>query len=557
MAKQIIFGEEVRHSLKKGVDTLAEAVKVTLGPKGRAVALDKKWGAPTVIDDGVTIAKEIELPDPFENMGVQMVKEAATKTNDACGDGTTTSTVLSHAIITEGFKNAAAGADTLALKRGIEKATVAIVDELKRVATEVKGKEQIAQVGTITAKDSEIGNMIAEVMEKVGKDGVITVEESKGLKYETEYVEGMQFDRGYISPYFVTNAERMETEIDDPYILITDKKISAVSDLLPALEKILQVSKNLLIVAISTEELKQLAQELIDGEALATLVVNKLRGTLNVLAIKAPGFGDRRKAMLEDMAILTGGKVISEDVGRKLDSVTVEDLGRARRVTSDKDNTTIVEGKGSEEAITGRIKQIKAQTEETTSDFDKEKLLERQAKLAGGVAVIKVGAATEVELKERKHRVEDALSATRAAVEEGILPGGGVGLLNALPVLDKLKVEGDEMTGVNIIKKAVEQPIRWIATNAGKDGAVIADAVKKSPIGIGYDAANDDFGDMVKKGVIDPTKVVRSALQNAASIAAMVLITESLVSDIPEKEKAPPMPGGGMGGGMGGMDYGM
>jgi chaperonin GroEL len=535
LAKQIIFDEEVRHALKKGVDALANAVKVTLGPRGHCVALDKKWGAPSVIDDGVTIAKDIELPDPFENMGVQLVKEAATKTNDACGDGTTTSTLLAHAIVTGGFKNVAAGAEAMGLKRGVEKATRAIVDELKRLSTEVKGKEQIAQVGTITAKDPEIGNLIAEVMEKVGKDGVITVEESKGIKYETEYVEGMQFDRGYISPYFITNAEKMETVIEDPYILITDKKISAMSELLPALEKILQVSKNLLIVA-----------EDVDGEALATLVVNKLRGTLNVLAVKAPGFGDRRKATLEDMAILTGGEVISEEIGRKLDSVTVEDLGRARRVTCDKDNTTIVEGKGSEEAIRGRIKQIKAQIEETTSDYDREKLQERQAKLVGGVAVIKVGAATEVELKERKHRVEDALSATRAAVEEGILPGGGVALLRATSVLDKLKVSGDEATGVDIVRKAIEEPIRWIAINAGRDGAVIVDAVKKSEAGVGYDAEADDFGDMVEKGIIDPTKVVRSALENAASIAAMVLITESLVSDIPEKEKAPAMPPGGM-----------
>ncbi len=534
MAKQIIFDEEVRHSLKRGIDTLADAVRVTLGPKGHCVALDKKWGAPTVIDDGVTIAKDIELPDPFENMGVQLIKEAATKTNDACGDGTTTSTLLAHAIIINGFKNVAAGAEPMLLKKGIETATQAIIAELKRVSTEVKGKEQIAQVATITAVDTKIGDLIAEVMEKVGKDGVITVEESKGLEYETEYVEGMQFDRGYISPYLITNAEKMETVIEDPYILITDKKISAVSDLLPALEKILQVSKNLIIVA-----------EDVDGEALATLVVNKLRGTLNILAVKAPGFGDRRKAMLEDMAILTGGKVISEEVGRKLDSVTVEDLGRARRVTTDKDKTTIVEGKGSDEAIKGRIRQIKAQIEETTSDFDREKLQERQAKLAGGVAVIKVGAATEVELKERKHRVEDALSATRAAVEEGILPGGGVALLNALPALDKLKVSGDKATGVNIVRKAVEEPIRWIAINAGRDGSVVVDTVKKSPPGIGYDAEADDFGDMVEKGVIDPTKVVRSALQNAASVAAMVLITESLITDIPEKEKMPPMPGGG------------
>jgi len=536
LAKQIIFGEDVRRSLKRGIDTLADAVKVTLGPKGHAVALDKKWGAPSVIDDGVTIAKDIELPDPFENMGVQLVKEAATKTNDACGDGTTTSTVLAHAMISEGFKNIAAGAEAMELKRGIEKATSAIVEELKRVSTDVKGKEQIAQVATITAVDKQIGDLIAEVMEKVGKDGVITVEESKGIAYETEYVEGMQFDRGYISPYFITNAEKMETVLEDPYILITDKKISAVADLLPALEKILQVSKNLLIVA-----------EDIEGEALATLVVNKLRGTLNVLAVKAPGFGDRRKAMLEDMAILSGGKVISEEVGRKLDSVTVEDLGRARRVVADKDKTTIIEGKGSEEAIRGRIKQIKAQIEETTSDFDREKLQERQAKLVGGVAVIKVGAATEVELKEKKHRVEDALSATRAAVEEGILPGGGVALINALPVLDKVKVTGDEATGVNIVKKAVEEPIRYIADNAGHDGSVIVDAVKKSPKGVGFDAEAGEFGNMVEKGIIDPTKVVRSALENAASIASMVLITDSLVSDIPEKEKTPPMPpGGGM-----------
>jgi len=541
MAKQIVYDEDARRYLKRGIDALADSVKVTLGPRGRCVVLDKKWGPPTVIDDGVTIAKDIELPDPFENMGAQMVKEAASKTNDSCGDGTTTSTVLAHAIVTEGFKNIAAGADAMLLKRGIEQATQAIVDELKRVSNEVKGKEQIAQVGTMTAKDPEIGNLIAEVMEKVGKDGVITVEESKGIKYETEYVEGMQFDRGYISPYFVTNAERMETVLDDPYILITDKKISAIADILPALEKILQVSKNLLIVA-----------EDVDGEALATLVVNKLRGTLNVLAIKAPGFGDRRKAMLEDLAILTGGKVISEDIGRKLDSVTIEDLGRARRVTSDKDNTTIVEGKGSEEEIKARIKQIKVQAEETTSDFDREKLQERQAKLVGGVAVIKVGAATEIELKEKKHRVEDALSATRAAVEEGILPGGGVALFNALPVLDKLKLSGDEATGVNVVRKAVEEPIRWIAANAAQDGAVIVDAVKKSPPGVGYDAVTGEFVNMVEKGIIDPTKVTRSALENAASVSCMILITQAMVTDIPEKEKASP---GGMPGGMGDMGY--
>ena len=542
MAKQIVFTEDVRHSLKKGIDALADVVRVTLGPKGHCVALDKKWGAPSVIDDGVTIAKDIELADPFENMGVQLVKEAATKTNDACGDGTTTSTILAHAIITEGFKNLAAGAEAMSLKKGIEQATGAIIEELKRISTPVKGKEQIAQVATITAVDKKIGDLIAEVMEKVGKDGVITVEESKGLAYETEYVEGMQFDRGYISPYLVTNAEKMETVLEDPYILITDKKISAVADILPALEKILQVSKNLLIIA-----------EDIEGEALATLVVNKLRGTINVLAIKAPGFGDRRKAMLEDIAVLTGATVVSEEVGRKLDSTTVEDLGRARRVVADKDKSTIIEGKGSDEAVKSRIKQIKAQIEETTSDFDREKLQERQAKLVGGVAVIKVGAATEVELKEKKHRVEDALSATRAAVEEGILPGGGVALINALPVLDKIEVSGDEATGVNILKKAVEEPIRCLANNAGQDGSVIVNEVKNSPVGVGFDAAVGEFGNMVDKGIIDPTKVVRSALENAASIASMVLITDALVSDIPEEEKAPPMPGGGMGGGMGGM----
>ena len=534
MAKQIIFGEEARHALKKGIDVLANTVRVTLGPKGHPVALDKKWGAPTVIDDGVTIAKEIELPEPFENMGVQLVKEAASKTNDACGDGTTTSTILAAAIINEGFKNIAAGAEPINLKRGIEKATEAILEELKRVSTPVKGKEQIIQVATITAKDAQIGNLISDVMDKVGKDGVITIEESKGTKYETEYVEGMQFDRGYISPYFITDAARMETVIEDPYILITDKKISAIADILPSLEKILQVTKNLLIIA-----------EDVDGEALATLVVNKLRGTLNILAVKAPGFGDRRKAMLEDIAILTGGTVISEDIGRKLDSVNPEDLGRARRAVSDKDKTTIIEGKGPAKAIQDRIKQLKAQIEETESDFDREKLQERQARLAGGVAVIKVGAATEVEMKEKKHRVEDALSATRAAVEEGTLPGGGIGLLNSLPVLDKLKVSGDEATGVNIVKKAVEEPIRWIAANAGQDGAVIADAVKKSPVGVGFNAETNKFGNMKEMGIIDPTKVVRSALENAASIANMVLVTESLVADIPEKEKAPPMPGGG------------
>ena len=542
MAKQVIFGEEARRALKRGVDALADAVKVTLGPKGRCVVLDKKFGPPTVINDGVTIAKEIELPDPFENMGAQLVKEAATKTNDIAGDGTTTATVLAQAIVHEGFKNIAAGADSMALKRGIEKGVAAIVEELKKRATPVTGKQQIAQVASISAADPEIGALIAEVMDKVGKDGVITVEESKGIKYETEYVEGMQFDRGYISPYFVTNAERMETVIEDPYILLTDKKISAVADLVPALEKMLQVSKNLMIVA-----------EDVDGEALATLVVNKLRGTLNCLAIKAPGFGDRRKAMLEDMAILTGGRVISEEVGRKLDSVTVADLGRARRAVANKDETTVVEGKGSEEDIQARIKQIKAQIEETTSDFDREKLQERLAKLAGGVAIIKVGAATEVELKEKKHRVEDALSATRAAVEEGILPGGGVALINVLHVLDKVKVTGDEATGVSILKKALEEPIKMIATNAGMEGSVVVDKVKRSKAGVGFDAIKMDYGDMVDKGIIDPAKVTRAGLQNASSIAAMLLTTEALVTDLPEKEKG--MPGMPQGGGMGGMDY--
>jgi len=531
VAKQIKFGEEARASLKKGIDVLTDAVRPTLGPKGRPVALDKKWGPPTVINDGVSIAKEIELDDPFENMGAQLLKEAASKTNDKCGDGTTTSTLLAQAIVTGGFKNLAAGADAMALKRGIDKAIDTLVEELKKKSIMVSGKEQIAQVATISAVDSEVGNLIADVMEKVGKDGVITVEESKGLKFETEFVEGMKFDRGYISPYFVTNPERMETVIEDPYILLTDKKISAVADILPALEKILQVSKNLVIIA-----------EDLEGEALATLVVNKLRGTINCLAVKAPGFGDRRKAMLEDMAILTGGTVISEEVGRKLDSVNVTDLGRARTVVADKDDTTVVEGKGGEEDIQGRMKQIKAQIEETTSDFDREKLQERLAKLAGGVAVIKVGAATETELKEKKHRVEDALSATRAAVEEGILPGGGVALLNASKALESHLKDGDEAVGAKIVKDAIEEPIKWIAFNAGQEGSVIVEQVKKSKAGVGYDAAMGDFGDMVKKGVIDPAKVVKTALVNAASVASMILTTEALVTDIPEKEKAPPMP---------------
>jgi chaperonin GroEL len=533
--KQIIFGQEARRALKKGVDTLADSVRPTLGPKGRPVAIDKKWGPPTVINDGVSIAKEIELPDPFENMGAQLLKQASAKTNDKCGDGTTTSTLLAQAIVSGGFKNITAGADAMAIKRGIEKGVGILVEELKKKAISVSGKEQIAQVATISAVDAQIGNLIADVMEKVGKDGVITVEESKGLLFETEFVEGMKFDRGYISPYFITNPDRMETVIDDPYILITDKKISAVADILPALEKILQVSKNLVIIA-----------EDIEGEALATLVVNKLRGTINCLAVKAPGFGDRRKAMLEDMAILTGGKVISEEVGRKLDSVTAADLGRCRKVVADKDNCTVVEGKGSEDAIKARMKQIKAQIDETTSDFDREKLQERLAKLAGGVAVIKVGAATETELKEKKHRVEDALSATRAAVEEGILPGGGVALLNGSAALDQyIKDGGDEATGIKVLKEAIEEPIKWIAFNAGVEGSVVVDTVKKSKPGVGFDAQKNEYGDMVKKGIIDPLKVVRTALENASSVAVMILTTEALVTDIPEKEKAsagPAMP---------------
>jgi len=535
MAKQLLFGEEARKALRTGITTLTDAIRVTLGPRGRPVALDRKFGAPSVLNDGVSIAKDIELPDPFENMGVQLVKEAATKTNDQCGDGTSTSVILAQGIIAEGFKNIAAGADSMALKRGIEKGVAAVVEELKKTAIPVAGKEQVAQVASISAADEDIGNLIANVMEKVGKDGVITVEEGKGLEFETEYVEGMKFDRGYISPYFITNVEQMRCELEDPYILITDKKISALNDILPALEKIVQTSKNIVIIA-----------EDVDGEPLATLVVNKLRGTLSPLAVKAPGFGDRRKEMLQDIAVLTGGKVISEEVGRKLDSVTIEDLGRARKVVADKDDTTIVEGKGATGDIEARIKQIRAQIDITTSDYDKEKLQERLAKLAGGVAVIKVGAATEVDLKEKKHRTEDALSATRAAVEEGILPGGGIALLNAIPALDKLKVKGDEATGVAVLRHALEAPIRCIAANSGREGSVIVNKVKESPKGVGYDALKDELDvDMVKRGIVDPLKVTRSALQNGASIANMVLTTESLVTDIPEKEKMPMPPGGG------------
>jgi len=530
MAKQISFSEEARKSLKQGMDALANTVKVTLGPKGRNVILDKKFGPPQVCSDGVTIAKEIELEDPFQNIGARLLKEAASRTNDVAGDGTTTATVLAQAMIHEGFKNIAAGADPMGLKRGMEKAVAVMRDEIKRQSKPVEGKAQIAQVASLSAHESKIGEMIAEVMQKVGKDGVITVEESKGLEDEVEYVEGMQFDRGYISPYFLTNSERMETVIEDPYILITDKKISAVNDILPALEKVLQISKNVAIIG-----------EDIDGEALATLVVNKLRGTISVVAVKAPGFGDRRKAMLQDISVLTGGNVISEELGRKLDSVTAEDLGRARKIVCNKDETTIVEGKGDDKAIQDRIKSIKAQIEETTSDFDKEKLQERLAKLSGGVAVIKVGAATEIELKEKKGRVEDALSATRAAVEEGIVAGGGVTLIRLVPVLDKIKASGDEATGIRIIRRALEEPTRMIVENAGQEGSVVVDGIRKGEGDYGFDADKNVYGNMLERGIIDPAKVTRAAIENSASVAAMVLTTEALISDIPEKEQ-PAMP---------------
>ena len=534
MAKQIIFDEEARRSLREGVDQLANALKVTLGPRGRKVILDKKFGAPAVVDDGVSIAKEIELADPFENMGAQLAKEVASKTNDVAGDGTTTATVLAQALVREGMKNVAAGANPLAMQRGLQQGVTAVIEELQRRAEPVLGKEQIAQVASNSANDAEIGDTIAEVMEKVGKDGVITVEESKGLHLETEFVEGMQFDRGYVSPYFVTNTERMESDLEDPYILITDKKISAVADILPVLERVLQVTKNFVIIC-----------EDCDGEALATLVVNKLRGTINALIVKAPGFGDRRKAMLEDIAILTGGTVITEEMGRKLDAAQVADLGRARRVTSGKDDTTIIEGRGSDEAIQGRIKQIKAQVEESSSEFDREKLQERLAKLAGGVAIIKVGAATEVELKEKKLRVEDALSATRAAVEEGIVPGGGIALVRASSKLNRLakKLEGDERTGVTTLQSALLEPLRIIAENAGVEGSVVVDKIQKSTDpNFGYDAELGEYGDLMKRGIIDPVKVVRAGLENASSIASMVLTTESLITDIPETTPAGPPP---------------
>ncbi len=536
MAKQLLFDEDARRALKNGVDALADAVKITLGPRGRNVVLDKKFGAPTITNDGVTIAKEIDLQNPFENMGAQLAKEVATKTNDIAGDGTTTATVLAQAIVREGMRNVAAGANPMILRRGIDQGVRAVVAAIRDQARPVNGKEQIAQVAGISAADPEIGELIAEVMEKVGKDGVITVEESRGLKYETEYVEGLQLDRGYVSPYFVTDTTRMEAVIDDPYILITDKKLSSVQDILGPLEKILQVSKEIVIIADDC-----------DGEALATLVVNKLRGTVNILIVKAPGFGDRRKAMLEDIAILTGGTFITEEIGRKLDQVQVEDFGRARRVVASKDDTTIIEGHGSDEAIQDRIKQIKAQVDDTASEFDREKLQERLAKLAGGVAVIKVGAATEVELKEKKARVEDALSATRAAVEEGIVPGGGVAYVRAQSALDAVEGElkGDEKTGAAMLRKALDEPLRLIAINSGKEGQVVVSNVRKNGKGAyGYDALLDDYGDLYEKGIVDPAKVTRSALENAASIASLVLTTESLVTDIPEPPApaAPPPP---------------
>ncbi len=541
MAKQLTFSNDAQYALKRGVDILANAVATTLGPKGRNVALDKKFGAPTVTHDGVTVAKEIELKDPYENMGAQLLKEAATKTNDVAGDGTTTATVLAQSIVHEGLRNVTAGANPMQIKRGLEMATDAVVGALKKMSMPVEDKHEIANVAAISAADEEIGNLIAEVMDKVGKDGVVTVEESKGREFETEYVEGMQFDRGYISPYFVTSPEAMEAVIENPYVLIHDKKISAATDIVPLMEKLLQKGKRDLVV---------IAED-VDGEALATLVLNKLRGMFNVLAVKAPGFGDRRKAMLEDIAVLTGGTVITEELGRKLESVTLDDLGQAAKIQADKDNTTIVEGKGALKAIKGRIEQIKAEIENTTSDYDKEKLQERLAKLSGGVAIIRVGAATETELKEKKHRVEDALSATRAAVEEGIVPGGGVALVNSIDSLKRVKSDDEDVqTGINIMRRALEEPMRRISANAGQDGAVIIDTVRrmakdKDNKNIGYNVLTGNFEDMVKSGIIDPAKVTRSAVENAASIAAMILTTDALITDIPEKNPAPMMPPGG------------
>ncbi|MCG3210792.1 MAG: 60 kDa chaperonin [Anaerolineae bacterium] len=542
MAKQLAFTEDARRRLKAGVDILADAVKTTLGPKGRNVALDKKWGAPTVTHDGVTVAKEIELEDPFENMGAQLLKEAATKTNDIAGDGTTTATVLAQAIVNEGLKNVAAGANPMLLKRGIEKASAAVTQAIRDMAIEVKGKDDIAHVASISAADDEIGNLIADVMDKVGKDGVITVEESKGLAFETDYVDGMQFDRGYISPYFINDSEAMEATITDPFILIYDKKISSAQDMLPILEKVVQVGKRDLVI---------IAED-VDGEALATLVLNKLRGTFNVLAIKAPGFGDRRKAMLQDIAVLTGGQVITEEMGRKLESATLNDLGRADKVSSTKDDTTVVGGAGSDDAIQGRINQIKAEIDASTSDYDREKLQERLAKLAGGVAVIGVGAATEVELKEKKHRVEDALSATRAAVEEGVVPGGGVALINALNAIKGLSDSNPDInTGIAIVRRALEEPMRQLARNAGREGAIIIEEVRRrnqNGTRVGYNVLSDEYVDMVEAGIIDPAKVTRSAVENAASIASMILTTEALITDIPAPAPAAPPMDPGMGG---------
>ena len=542
MAKQILFDEEARRALGRGVDALANAVKVTLGPKGRNVVLDKKFGAPVITNDGVTIARDIELEDPFENMGAQLVKEVATKTNDIAGDGTTTATLLAQAMIHEGMRNVAAGANPMIIKKGIEKAVKALVSEIKKNSIKVEGKAAIAQVAAISSSDEEIGDLIAEAMEKVGKDGVITVEESKTMDTNLSVVEGMQFDRGYISPYMVTDTDKMEAVLDDPYILITDRKISAISDILPILEKVVKQGKELVIIA-----------EDLDGEALATLVVNKLRGTFKAVAIKAPGFGDRRKAMLEDIAILTGGNVITEELGRKLDSVEIEDLGRAHQVRSSKEETTIVDGLGDKAAIRSRVEQIKNHIKETTSDFDKEKLQERLAKLAGGVAVIEIGAATEVELKDKKLRIEDALNATRAAVEEGIVAGGGTTFIDILPILDTIEADGDVKTGINLVKRAIEEPVRQIANNAGLEGSVVVENVKRAGKGQGFNALTGEYIDMVAAGIVDPAKVTRSALQNAASIAAMFLTTETLIADKPEKgdSGAAAAGMGGMGGGMG------
>jgi chaperonin GroEL len=534
-AKDLIFDAEARRQLKTGIDALANAVKVTLGPRGRNVALDKKWGAPTVTHDGVTVAKEIELENHFQNMGAQMLKQAATKTNDVAGDGTTTSTVIAQAIVTEGLRNLAAGANPMLMKRGIDQATEAVVADIKKASTELKGHDDIEHIAGISANDAEIGRLLAEAMDKVGRDGVITVEEGKGLKLEVEYTEGMQFDRGYISPYFLTDSTRMEAAIDEPYLLITDKKISAITDIVPVLEKLVQTGKKELII---------IAED-VDGEALATLVVNKLRGILNVLAVKAPGFGDRRKEMLRDIATLTGGTVVSEELGKKLDQATLSDLGQARRVVSTKDDTTIVEGRGKAEDIQGRIKQIKVQIDETTSDYDREKLQERLAKLSGGVAVIKVGAATEVELKEKKARVEDALHATRAAVEEGIIPGGGVTLLRAAKAIDALNLQSDEKVGAEILRRALEEPLRQLVRNAGLEGSVVVERLSREERpNWGFDVMKEDYVDLVQGGIIDPAKVTRSALENAASVAGMILTTEALVTELPEKKAPAPTPGG-------------